>query len=136
MVKGWREKMTKSLWKDTLREIGRTKTRFLAILAIIMIGVAFFVGIISTGPDMLDTADEYYSEQNLMDVKVFSTMGLEEEDLEILQSDESTTVEARYTQDILFEDSNRTSKVVGYSLESHDINQPVVVEGRLPESTQ
>ena len=125
----------KALWKDTLREIGRSKTRFLSILAIIMIGVAFFAGISATGPDMLDTADTYYKEQNLMDLKVVSTMGLEENDKDILESIGGAKVEARYTQDVVISETDMTTKVVGYNASSHEINLPVLIEGRLPESS-
>jgi putative ABC transport system permease protein len=49
----------KALWKDIWIEIGKSKARFLALLAIITLGVAFFAGIKAAGPDMLDTANQY-----------------------------------------------------------------------------
>ena len=55
----------KALWKDIWIEIGKSKARFLALLAIITLGVAFFAGIKAAGPDMLDTANQYYEENNL-----------------------------------------------------------------------
>ncbi|MDZ7834490.1 MAG: hypothetical protein U5K84_03250 [Alkalibacterium sp.] len=75
----------RALWKDTFKEIGRSKTRFLSIFAIILIGVAFFAGLNATWPVMIETADTYYDEQNLSDLHVFSTMGLEEEDTDALK---------------------------------------------------
>ncbi|GAA0476450.1 hypothetical protein IRB23SM22_14830 [Alkalibacterium sp. s-m-22] len=48
----------RTVWKDTLREIWRTKTRFLSIFAIIMLGVAFFAGLSATGPVMVHTAGD------------------------------------------------------------------------------
>lgn len=124
-----------ALWKDTFREIGRSKTRFLSIFAIILIGVAFFAGLSATGPVMIDTADSYFDEQNLSDLHVFSTMGLEEEDQELLDSVENAEVNYLYSQDVIFDGSGLTSKVFGYDEGQHAINSFVVSEGRLPENT-
>lgn len=49
----------RALWKDIFREIRHTKARFISIFAIIMLGVSFFSGIKSAGPDMLDTAGTF-----------------------------------------------------------------------------
>lgn len=75
----------RALWKDVFREIGRTKARFLSIFAIIMLGVSFFSGIKSAGPDMLDTAATYYKDLRLMDLRVQSTYGLSEQGIEKLR---------------------------------------------------
>lgn len=125
---------SKSLWKDTIREIGRTKTRFLSIFAIILLGVAFFAGLSATGPVMINTADEYYSDQNLSDLHVFSTMGLEEEDSDLLNSLEDTIFHYTYSMDVVFEETGLSSNVMAIADQDQDINQLVVVEGRLPES--
>ncbi|GEK88299.1 putative ABC transport system permease protein [Alkalibacterium putridalgicola] len=122
-----------ALWKDTFREIGRSKTRFLSIFAIILIGVAFFAGLSATGPVMIDTADSYFDEQDLSDLHVFSTMGLEDEDRELLESIEKAEVNYLYSQDIIFDDSGLTSKVFGWDEEQHTINEFEIIEGRLPE---
>ncbi|WP_423189896.1 FtsX-like permease family protein [Alkalibacterium sp. f15] len=125
----------RALWKDTFREIGRSKTRFLSIFAIILIGVAFFAGLSATGPVMIHTADSYYDDQNLSDLHVFSTMGLEAEDREILNSLDNAEVNYLYSQDVIFDESGLTSKVIGWDKEQHSINDFKVVEGRLPENT-
>ncbi len=126
---------SKALWKDTFREIGRSKTRFLSIFAIILIGVAFFAGLSATGPVMVHTADSYYNEQNLSDMHVFSTMGLEDTDRELLDSVDDAEINYLYSQDVIFEESGLTSKVFGWDESNQGINDFKIIEGRLPENT-
>lgn len=126
----------KALWKDILREINRTKTRFLSIFAIILIGVAFYAGLSATGPVMIQTADNYYTDQNLADLHVFSTMGLEEEDRDLLDSIENATVQYSYRSDVVLEETGMATRLYGMDPENNqDINDYVVTEGRLPEET-
>ena len=73
--------MTKALWKNTFREIAHTKARFIAILAIIALGVGFFAGIKATAPSMYRLAETYYHEKKLMDFRLVSTVGFAEEDI-------------------------------------------------------
>lgn len=125
-----------ALWKDIFREIWKTKTRFLSIFAIILLGVAFFAGISATEPVMIRTADIYFKDQRLMDIHVLSTMGLNEEDIETLDSLEDAEIEFFYAIDVVFDGSGLSSKVFGFSTEEEqEINQYVVREGRLPESS-
>lgn len=123
---------TKAVWKDTVREIGRSKTRFISIFAIIMIGVAFFAGLSATGPVMLHTADAYFTDTQLSDLHIFSTMGLEDEDRELIKELDGVTAEFTYSRDVVFDETSLSSKVMAYS-QDHTINNLVIVEGRLPE---
>lgn len=126
----------KALWKDIFREISKSKMRFLSIFLIILLGVAFYSGIKATSPDMIDTADTYYRKQNLMDVKVLSTYGLTEEDIQLLEQMKGNSVEAAYTQDVILEETDLTTKVVSLPNDQKtDLNKPLIVEGRLPETS-
>ena len=126
----------KALRKDTLREIWRTKTRFLSIFAIILLGVAFFAGLSATGPVMVNTADNYYADQQLADAHIFSTMGLDDEDVAILDSVEGAETQYHYRSDVVFTETGLSSRVFSYSPgESESMNELVIVEGRLPESS-
>ena len=69
-----------ALWKDTLREIRHSINRFISILIIIALGVGFFVGIKCASPSMLKTADDYFETHDLMDFKLQSTVGFDDED--------------------------------------------------------
>ncbi|MGG4344098.1 FtsX-like permease family protein [Paenibacillus lautus] len=124
----------RALWTDIFREISRTKARFLSIFAIIMLGVGFFAGIKATGPDMLDTADHYYNDFKLMDLKVQSTLGLEQTDIEKLKLvPEVDEVQPGYSADVFLGDSGRIAKVFSYD-PGNNLNQYVLTEGRMPES--
>ncbi len=73
--------MTRALLKNTFREIAHTKARFIAIMAIITLGVGFFAGIKATAPSMVNLAERYYREKRLMDFRLVSTVGFAEEDI-------------------------------------------------------
>ena len=72
----------KALRKEFWMEIRRSKSRFISILLIVALGVAFFSGIQASSPDMRYSGDAYYDESCLMDIKVVGTMGLTEDDVE------------------------------------------------------
>ena len=54
--------MNKVIWKDNLTEIKKSWPRFLSILLIMLLGVAFFVGIRATSPAMVETARQFYEQ--------------------------------------------------------------------------
>lgn len=125
----------RALWKDIFREIWRTKTRFLSIFAIIMLGVGFFAGIKATGPDMLDTAEHYYKQYNLMDLKVQTTYGLKQRDIDTLQQvPDVQAVQPGYSADVFLDDSGLIAKVQSYKADD-SLNRYLVTEGRLPEAS-
>ncbi len=76
----------KSILKDAIREIKKTRKRFLSILLIITLGVGFYVGLKSTSLDMENTAKKYYKDTNLMDLKLISSAGFNDEDYEKLKA--------------------------------------------------
>jgi putative ABC transport system permease protein len=69
------------IFKDLFREMGRSWARFVSIFAIVLVSVAFFSGIRATAPDMRYTADQYFDEYNLMDVRVLGTLGITNDDI-------------------------------------------------------
>ncbi len=74
--------MTKAYFTDSFRSIKRTFSRFVSIIAIVALGSGLFCGLNAVGPDMINTADTYYEDYNLMDLRLQSFLGLYEEDLE------------------------------------------------------
>lgn len=121
-----------ALWKDTFREVRGTLSRFLSIFAIIFLGVAFFAGLVATGPVMMETSDAYYKEHNLADIQVLSTGGLVDEDIERLEAVEHAVVEPGYMLDVLIGD-NQAVRLFGIN-DDTVMNQYNVQVGRLPES--
>ena len=94
--------MTKSLAKDFRREIRKSISRFISIMLIVALGVAFYSGVRSTMPAMHKTADAIYDKQNLMDIRVVGTMGLTQSDLGALSRVEGIQdIEGSFTTDFL-----------------------------------
>ena len=60
--------MKKALMKDSIKEIKNTYKRFLSILLMAFLGVGFFAGIKATSPDMVNTIDKFYKDQNVYDI--------------------------------------------------------------------
>ncbi|NQX48320.1 ABC transporter permease [Paenibacillus tritici] len=125
----------RALWKDVFREIRHTKARFLSIFAIIMLGVSFFSGIKSAGPDMLDTAATYYKDLRLMDLRVQSTYGLSEQGIAKLRDIPGVqTVQPVYSSDVFLGDSGLIAKVYSYA-DDNKLNGYKLTAGRLPAAT-
>ena len=61
------------LTTDALREVRNTFSRFLSILVLSALAVAFLAGLRATAPDMEYTADNYYDRVHMMDGYVLST---------------------------------------------------------------
>lgn len=99
----------KALRKDFYIEIKKTLNRFLSIFFIVALGVAFYAGIRSTEPDMKLSGDLLYDESNLMDIRILSTLGLTEEDLNAILGVEGVSeAYGSYTADFIsFKDSNQ-----------------------------
>lgn len=121
----------KALWKDIWKGIWNNKARFLALLAIIMLGTGFFGGISATGPDMLDTANDYYQANKLFDLKVVSTYGVDTKDLAALEEVPEVAIHPVRTFDTVMEEWEYTLRLYGYQLDDA-VNNYAVVSGRLP----
>ncbi|MDK6855150.1 hypothetical protein [Aerococcus sp. UMB7533] len=71
-----------ALWKDSLREIKNSFSRFIALLGIIFLGAGFFVGIRAAAPNMRQTANLYFQDQHLQDLSLQADWGLTDEDID------------------------------------------------------
>lgn len=122
--------------KNVFRQIKNTWNRFIAIFGIVALGVGFFAGLKATTPVMKMSADAYYDDCGFMDLRILSTMGLTQEDVDAIQNTEGIEeLYASYSMDALvdFESGQRAIKVMSYS-DSTSINRPTLLEGRLPEN--
>lgn len=125
----------KSYKKSIIREIVSSKARFFSILIIIFLGVAFYSGIKSAEPDMNKAINKFYSDYNLMDSKIVSTLGLTDKDLDVLKNDDNILdFYGTHTIDVNLTNTNNLVKFMEYDGESN-INSFVILEGRLPENT-
>lgn len=125
----------KSYNKLTVREILSSKARFISILIIILLGVAFYSGIKSAGPDMNKAINNLYSEYKLMDSKIVSNFGLDDKDIDVLRNDDKILdYYATHSIDVNLTNSSNVIRVMEYNNESN-INDFIVIEGRLPEKS-
>ena len=72
------------LLTDAVREILHSKKKFFSLLIMNFLAVGFLAGLRMTAPDMKHSLDVYYDEQNLMDLRIISTLGLTDSDIEAL----------------------------------------------------
>ncbi|MDO4153932.1 MAG: FtsX-like permease family protein [Clostridia bacterium] len=125
--------MTKGLRKDFRREVKHSFSRFLSILLISALGVAFFAGIRSASPAMLASADATFDSDNLADIRVIGTLGLTDNDVATLLSLEGVqAAEGIYTGDFLCETENNTVVAKVTSM-TNQVSLVKVKEGRYPE---
>lgn len=124
--------MTKSLWTDLFREIKKSKSRFLSLLFIVMLGVAFFTGLRSTQPDMNATIDTYFDQQQFMDIRVLSNYGMTQADLEdirMLKGISFAAGEKTGEAICVLEDTEAILQLISAT---DGVNDPYVIEGRVP----
>ncbi len=128
--------LNKSIIKDIIREIGKTKSRFFSIFAIIAIGTGFFAGLQATSPSMIATLEKYYDDKNLMDIRIVSTYGLDEDDVEALEKVEGVeNLHASHSKDLFVRnDEGRSIIAKVAAFPDKGVNEVVLLEGRLPES--
>lgn len=118
------------LTTDAVREIRFTFSRFLSILVLSALAVAFLAGLRTTAPDMEYTADNYYDRTHMMDGYVISTLGLAQEDLDALAQETGIQeVEGGMSLDATARDA-----IVSVRSLPETLNLLEVTEGRLPQA--
>ncbi len=121
--------------KSIKREIASSKARFISIMAIIFLGVAFYAGIKSSGPDLEKTINDYFNERGLMDSKIVSSLGLNENDLKLLEdNDKISDYYATKSVDVNMTNTKNVVKFMEYKQNS-TMNKLEVVEGRMPKNS-
>ncbi len=108
--------------------------RFLSIFFIVALGVSLFVGIASTEPDMILSGDAYADENKLMDIKVVSTYGLTENDLDVIgRLPAIENVVGSYSTDVLCKAGENMS-VMHVMSQTEGMNLVTVIDGRMPKN--
>ena len=126
--------MKNNLRKDLIREINKNKGRFLSIFFIVMLGTAFFSGIRSSGSDMKLSADSYYKDTKMMDIRVLGTLGLTDDDLDDISKLPSVELaEGGYTKEVIAT-SGEKPEVMKIIAQTAGVNEPWITEGRIAES--
>ena len=125
----------KALAKEFFMSIKKTYNRFISICLIVMLGTAFFAGVKAAEPDMQESADIFFDDSKLMDIRVLSTLGLTEDDVTAISAIEG--VESAipvYTYDVLTEKDEK-QHVIKLMSETTDMNKITVTEGRMPQES-
>ena len=121
----------KTLLKETIVCMVKTSKRFLSILIIVLLGVGFFAGIRAVAPDMENTLDAYYEENNFYDIYITSDYGVTDKVINRLEEDYN--IEAGYSFDaITNKEEDYATRIISYD-EENEINKPKLVKGRMPE---
>lgn len=120
--------------KDFFMEIKNTYNRFVSILCIVLLGVAFYTGIRSAGPDMKLSVDKLYDDNKIYDLKIYSVSGITQEDIEnISDIDGVENVVGSYSYDMI-EDGEHQKHVVKLVSKTEGINEVHITSGRNVES--
>ena len=136
--------MKSALNKDFIRDIKNSKGRFISILLIVALGVAFFSGIKDAPLVMKKTSDSYYDDYNLMDIRITSTLGLTDNDVdEIKKIEKVDGIKGTYAIEAIstYKDKDSVVQIQSINLDDYKqnnknyINRLKVVKGRLPRNS-
>ena len=112
--------------------IRRSMGRFISIMLIVALGVAFYSGIKASEPDIRLSLDQYYDRTKLLDIRVQGTLGLTDDDLDAIRAlDGVQTAEPAKTVDVLY-DLNDSQDVLHFSTMGTDMDLVEATEGTLP----
>lgn len=121
--------------KDILRTIRGNLKRFVAIVVIAILGTAMFSGLKAGCDDLRAAADSFYDSQNLFDARVLSTLGITQGDVDALSELEGVEfAEGGYSETAYVKVSGERASVDVKALSDSGLNEPYLVEGRLPEA--
>ncbi len=132
------------LRKEFIRSLYHTRMRYCSIILIVALGVAFFTGIRAAEPDMKLSADHYFDEVGLWDLRVLSADGMKQEDVERISRSEGVE-EARGSYSREFFTQNKEEQLAVRVMSLRPINsqsdhaeqdwqkQIVLKEGRMPD---
>lgn len=132
----------KAFHKDVLRAVTHSWSRFLALFVIVALGAGFYSGLRTTAPNMRATADAYYDDTRFFDVRLVSTFGFTDDDVEAIRATGGVgSVMAGYSADWLVRMGEKDVVTRLHSLPSdlsedneEYLNRPTLKEGRMPEN--
>ena len=126
--------MVRTLLRSALREIRQSMGRYLAILAIVGLGVGFFAGLRACQPSMMATGVDYLDKQRLYDFRLLSSLGFTEEDTEAFAALEGVeAARGAVYADFLTDLGEGNEAVVRAHSLTEDMNLPALSAGRMPE---
>ena len=127
-----RNAMRKNLTQSIRRSLGR----YIAIVSIIALGAAIFVGLLMTKTDMIATGQRHMDENNMFDLRLLNSYGWEEEHLETVKTMHGLQdVEGVKYTDVIVNVNEGTDELV-YRLYAmpERVNRFTLMSGRMPQS--
>lgn len=131
--------MKNAMLKNAFAEMKKTKSRFLSIFGIIAIGTGFFAGLLQSAPAMKVSSDYYYDRTSLLDYRLVSTYGFDDNDIKALKDGLSDVdiYPGYFTDAYVNTDAGEKKVARVYSLDNTGENNPYsslqIIDGRLPE---
>ena len=120
----------KAINRDILREISKTKSKFISIMIIMFLGVFIFVGLKETSPAMVNTYNKYIERHKMYDLRVSHNFGINEEDMKIVNSmDNIDLSESYFIKKLQITNSN---EFVNIESLPEKLVLPKLTEGALP----
>ena len=134
----------KSYRKNILRDLRGNLSRFLSLFGIVALGVMILTGLASFAPSMRIAGQKYYVQQNVFDLRVLSTLGLSEDDIDAIAATEGVTA----VQPVKYLDAegrwSSTDQPAVLRIQqlpadpdadtAENMNRPLLLAGRMPEA--
>lgn len=122
----------KAINRDILREISKTKSKFISIMIIMFLGVFIFVGLKETSPAMVNTYNKYIERHKMYDLRVSHNFGINEEDMKIINAlDNIDLSESYFIKKLQITNSN---EFVNIESLPEKLVLPKLTEGTLPNN--
>ena len=120
--------------RDTFRLIKKTRKRFITILLIVLIGVAFMVGLMSSASTMRVSVDKYMDRSDFMDLQLYSSYGFDDRDVDALKKskDISGIYPTKFTD--VFSQKDESNIVTRVQELDSTVNRITLSEGRMPQA--
>ena len=120
----------KALNKDIIREISKTKSKFVSIMIIMFLGVFVFIGLKETTPAMVNTYNKTLEQHNIYDLRVTNDFGINDGDIdEIRKLENIDKLEIYNKKNYKLENSTNSIDIETLPKE---LATPKVIKGKLP----
>lgn len=128
--------MKRAYRKNIRRTIRQSLGRYLAIMAIIALGVGFFSGLKVTKPGMIEAGDKYLSEHSLYDFRLVASTGFDDDAVETMRKEPHVmAADGSYYEDMIYESASGKEIVLRAHSITEDVNTLELRDGRMPEAS-
>lgn len=126
----------KGIRKTTFREIKSSFGRFLAIFAIIALGVGFFAGLKVAKEAMVASVTDYLDRHGFYDFRLISTLGFDQENVDTFAAARDVeAAEGSVSFDVLYRLEDGSQGVIKAYSVTDSLNTLKLVSGRMPEQS-